>query len=109
MLPNHHYLSQDFDNHSYVKSNILGGECFGNISLSVHKDNDNFPRKIKSSNNQTNKPKLVGQFTKEGDLIKLWDSARKATQETKINNIHKCCQGRCNTAGGYIWKYVDES
>ena len=74
-----------------------------------YKDNDNFPRKIKSSNNQTNKPKLVGQFTKEGDLIKLWDSARKATQETKINNIHKCCQGRCKTAGGYIWKYVDES
>lgn len=73
-----------------------------------YKVDDNFPKNIAPSNNQTNKPKKVGQFTKEGELIKTWESARKATIKTKINNIHKCCQGRCKSAGGYIWKYLQD-
>jgi hypothetical protein len=24
------------------------------------------------------------------------------------SNIHRCCQGKCKTAGGYIWKYKNE-
>lgn len=65
----------------------------------------------KISEKRTNNPKVskkVGQYTKDGELIKIYPSTKQATRVTNINNgnIVQCCIGKYKTAGGYIWRYV---
>jgi hypothetical protein len=49
----------------------------------------------------------ISQYSKSGDLIKNWTSAKEASLELGIShgNITNCCKGRNKSAGGYIWKY----
>lgn len=54
--------------------------------------------------------KYIGQYDMEGNLIKLWDSARDAQKELKLkgySNIRECCKGKRKTAYGFIWKEYD--
>jgi len=54
--------------------------------------------------------KPIGQYTRDGKLIKVWQSA----QEVKIQlgfdqgNISKVARGKLKTAYGYVWKYIEE-
>lgn len=51
----------------------------------------------------------VAQYTKSGELVMMFDCIRDA--ERTINNNHhisECCQGKVPSAGGYVWKYIDE-
>lgn len=52
----------------------------------------------------------VIQYTKDGMLIKKWDSMQEVMKELGINrgNISNCCSGRCKSVGGYKWKYYDK-
>lgn len=52
--------------------------------------------------------KKVCQYTKEGVMIKVWDSTMQIERELKISNknISACCTGRVKTCHGYIWKYI---
>lgn len=51
-----------------------------------------------------NKP--VSQFSKDGILIKHFDSIKSAEEELNMNGaISKVCSGKRKTAGGYIWRY----
>lgn len=52
----------------------------------------------------------VTKYTKSGTKIKTYKSMRKAAREsnTYLANIHRCCNGINNTAGGYMWKYTNE-
>lgn len=54
--------------------------------------------------------KKIAQFDKEGNLIKIWDYAKMASEELGIDQstIGRCCKGKQKTASGYIWKYLDE-
>lgn len=51
--------------------------------------------------------KQVLQYTKSGTLIKEWESIKDAETALRISasGIIKCCKGKLQTAGGYIWKY----
>jgi len=46
-----------------------------------------------------------------GVFIKEYKSLLDASIQTKINksSIGKCCKNIYKTAGGYIWKYTEES
>jgi group I intron endonuclease len=46
------------------------------------------------------------QYDKQGNFIKEWDSATKASEELLISqgNICGCRRGLRKTAGGFIWK-----
>ena len=62
-----------------------------------------------------NNPKIskkVNQYDKQGNFIKQWSSTMEAQRNTGINNTHisACCLNKKNykTAGGYVWKYVEE-
>lgn len=52
--------------------------------------------------------KPVGQYTVDGELVKVWSSAVDArdhggyTKET----ICMCCRGKVRTHKGYIWRYA---
>ena len=49
------------------------------------------------------------QFSKDGTFIKEWPSAWEAQRQLGISqsSICKCCQGKRNQAGGYVWRYRD--
>lgn len=49
----------------------------------------------------------VAQMTRDGILIRIWDSQKEASEVTGIpqQNISKCCNGKLKTAGGYRWSF----
>lgn len=53
-------------------------------------------------------PKPVIQYTKNGDFVATYVSTCEASRLTKVHqgNICKCCGGKLNSAGGYIWKFA---
>lgn len=59
-----------------------------------------------SVNWEKNKRKVY-QYTKDGQLVKEWDSIIEAANKLGLNspNIIACCNNRQKTCGGYGWKY----
>ena len=55
--------------------------------------------------------KKVAQCDKQGNLIRIWDYIKQASEELGINNnsICSCCKGKYKSAGGYIWRYVEQT
>lgn len=54
--------------------------------------------------------KKVLQFSKKGELIREWDSAKEAGIFLTVkpcSSISGCCKGRLKTAFGFIWKYKE--
>lgn len=60
----------------------------------------------KTHKSATAKP--IAQYTKQGKLIKVWDSARVAGLTLNINEvgIRDCAKGKVKSAGSFIWKFV---
>ena len=56
---------------------------------------------------KANPPKPVYQYTLDGKLVKIWDSASEAGRNGFCQvNITQCCNGKRKTHKGYIWSYV---
>ena len=55
--------------------------------------------------------KRVAQYDKQGNLIKIWDCIAQIEEELGIAHTHisNCCRGKGKSAGGYIWKYSEET
>ena len=53
--------------------------------------------------------KQISQFSKNGDFIQHWDSARQVQKliGIKSTSITRCCKGRSRSAGKFIWKYSE--
>ena len=49
--------------------------------------------------------KKVIQYDLNGNFIKEYSSYTEATQQTNINHIGDCCNGKFKRAGKYIWKW----
>ena len=59
-----------------------------------------------------NRPQTpVLQFSKTGELIAEYPSAREAERTTGCSNssICECCKGKRKSCAGYIWKYKEAS
>lgn len=56
------------------------------------------------------KSKALGQYTLDGKLISVWESAREAEREASFNRatISRVARGLQKAAYGYIWKYLSE-
>jgi len=52
--------------------------------------------------------KKIGQYSKNGELIKVWDSAMDVKRELGFSNsnICSCCKGNLKTSSGYVWRYI---
>ena len=56
--------------------------------------------------NDTQKSKMVFQYTLDGNLVKIWESTREAGRHGyHSGHVSDCCVGRCKTHKNYIWKY----
>ena len=75
--------------------------------------NDEWKQKQSEAKKGKNNPrtKRIIQHDKQGNLIRIWDYAKQVTEELGINhgNIIQCCKGKRKSAGGFVWKYVDET
>lgn len=51
----------------------------------------------------------VEQLTREGKVIRMWNSISEAAKELNISNSHitSVCKGKRCTTGGFMWGYVD--
>lgn len=49
-------------------------------------------------------------FTKNGDLIHIYNSPTDAERKTGINHssICRCCYRKAKSAGGFVWRYYDD-
>lgn len=54
--------------------------------------------------------KKIAQYSKNGQLIKIWNCMTDAANETNTNvsKICECCNGTRKSSNGFIWKYVEE-
>lgn len=50
--------------------------------------------------------KSVGKYDLSGKLLKKYKSIKDAVKDTGCHSISKCCKGKLNSSGGFIWKYV---
>lgn len=67
-------------------------------------------RKISEAQiNNPSKSKQVGQYTLEGELVKIWCSMREA-ERNGFNKgaVSVCCNGKLKKHKGFIWKYYNE-
>lgn len=80
-----------------------------NLEWCTHKYNSNYgtrnERISEAMKGKGNKP--IQQYTKEGIFIREWDSITQINQELNLSqgNICKCCKGKRNKCGGFIWRY----
>lgn len=96
-------------------SNIC--RCCLNIIQSSHehiwryKDGENINKKIDAyrinNDDIKNIYKNVYMYSKDGEYVAEFQSAKDAQNETKINEIQikRCCRGEFLTSGGYRWSY----
>lgn len=53
----------------------------------------------------------IKQYDLNGNFIKEWNSSVEAEKDLNINSrsIRAVCSGKRNTAGGFIWKYLNDN
>ena len=53
--------------------------------------------------------KPVGQYTRAGELVKIWPSTQEARRQTGFGQGHisEVANGNRKTAYGFVWKYVE--
>ena len=77
-----------------------------NLEWSTAKENNNHGTHNERVAKARSKP--VGQYTRYGDLVKVWPSTQEAERQAGFNhgNISEVANGNRKTAHGFIWKYV---
>ena len=57
-----------------------------------------------------NRSKSVGQYTRDGELVKIWPSTIEVQRQTGFSqgNICKAANGKFKQVYGFIWKYIEK-
>lgn len=83
-----------------------------NLNLMTPKENCNWgTRNRRGAEKRINHPrfsKWIIKLSLNNEILHFYPSAAQAERETGIckANIGKCCKGKRNNAGGFIWKYA---
>jgi len=95
--------------HCKQEISIVGFTRYHSDNCSQNPKNSGIKRKgvregIKGFSN-----KKVEQWSKDGELIKVWDSQWEARESLglKGDGIGACCREEQKSAGGFIWKYKE--
>lgn len=87
---------------------------FENLNLMTRKENVNWAtRNERIGEANTNNPKrskLVAQYDKKENLINIYPSLMEVHRQLGFNKGHisQCCNGKCKTYKGFIWRYITE-
>lgn len=83
-------------------------EATGKISMS---EKERMNRSLSHKNQTPINKRVVEQYDKNGNFIRLFESISEASKYTKVTlaNISRCASGERKTAGGYIWKFNDST
>ena len=90
------------------KGKQLSEEHKRKISEAMQGKNNPVKGKFGSEHNRSKK---VAQYDKQThELIKIWDSIIGVERELGIDHssISACCKGKYKSAGGFVWKYVED-
>lgn len=111
------YINND-KNYSYVNhidgnkknnkiSNLEWCDCQHNIREAYRLGLNHYT----NLTNFKNLPKKVLQYDKNNSLLSEFNSIREASRITQVcyNSISLNCRGKQNKAGGYTWKFKEES
>ena len=62
---------------------------------------------IRGKNNY--QTKKIAQYDLDGNLIKIWDCIKQASDELGIGRygISDCCRHKQKTSGGFVWRYIE--
>ena len=79
-----------------------------NLEWCSYKENNNHGTRTARSAKAHCKP--VGQYTRDGELVKVWQSTMEVEKKLGFLNSHisEVARGERKTAYGYVWKYIDE-
>lgn len=80
--------------------------CVDNLEWCTYRYNNNYGSRNKKISNGVSKS--VAQYTIDGQLIKVWNSANNAANELGCNagHISECCRGSRNVHKGCVWRYT---
>ena len=69
---------------------------------------ENIKHGTRNERSAKNRSKSVGQYTLDGELIKVWPSPREAERRARFDHstISKAANGKYKQAYGFIWKYI---
>jgi hypothetical protein len=85
------------------------GYSLDNIQLMTWEENSikGHQDRINGVNNKMSK--AVSQYSMSGELVNTFYSQHHAERETGIKRqiINKCCSGKRNHAGGFVWKHTN--
>lgn len=85
---------------------------YENLSWCDRKFNNNYGKQSKRGRRIASKHRMkrVEQLDINGTSINIYEGIRVAEEETGIDNtaISRCCRGIFKTAGGYVWRYLNE-
>lgn len=78
--------------------------CANNLEWCTCKYNIQEAYRLKLS-----KTKKISQYDLNGKYIRTWNSVANASKMLKLDSsaIVKCCKGKRNKCGNYIWKYIE--
>ena len=78
-----------------------------NLEWATARENSNFGTRNERLGKAQSKS--VGQYTLDGELVKIWPSTIEVQRQTGFiqGNICKVANGNRKTAYGFIWKYVE--
>ena len=84
--------------------------CASNLEWCTYAENNNHGTRNARAGKAIAKAKSkpVGQYTLDGELIKVWASAREAQMQVGFSyqHISHVATGKRKTHKGFIWKYV---
>ena len=77
-----------------------------NLEWSTRRENNNHGTRNVRACKALSKP--VGQYTSDGELVKIWPSVIEVQRQTGFSQGHICkaANGKCKQAYGFIWKYA---
>lgn len=124
MVGNQCEIPEGYDVH-HIDGNKLNNSIYNLELIDLHKHrsehnkifkkgiklSEEHKRKIKDSQiNNIKKSKKVSQYTLDGELVKIWDSAAEAGRNGFIQSkVSLCCLGKRKTHKNFIWRYYNET
>lgn len=86
--------------------------CTGEYNIKCYlKMHPPYKRKVKnySSKYQKRIDLKVKQYTKNGELVKVWENSRQVQLENGWNDwaISECCKRKRKSAYGFVWQYAN--